>query len=82
MHIGLGDASGEMDVRKMTLSEITFIGTYTYTALDFRVAVNKIAKGEYGALDWVDERPLSDGSQAFRELIQGKVASPKIVLRP
>ncbi len=82
MHIGLGDASGEMDVRKMTLSEITFIGTYTYTALDFRVAVHKIAKGDYGALDWVDERPLADGSQAFRELVQGKVASPKIILRP
>ncbi len=82
MHIGLGDASGEMDVRKLTLSEITFIGTYTYTALDFRIAANKIAKGDLGCLDWIDERPLSDGSQAFRELIQGRVASPKIILRP
>ncbi len=82
MHIGLGDASGEMDVRRMTLAEITFIGSYTYTAVDFRVAVDKIAKGHCGSLDWVDERPLSDGSQAFRELIEGQVASPKIILRP
>ena len=82
MHIGLGDASGEMDIRKMTLSEITFIGTYTYTALDFRVAATKIAKGHLGSLDWVEERSLADGAEAFRELIQGQVAAPKIVLRP
>lgn len=82
MHIGLGDASGEMDVRKLTLSEITFIGTYTYTALDFRVAANKLASGDLGSLNWVDERPMSDGPQAFRALIQGQVAAPKIILRP
>lgn len=81
-HLGLGDASGDMDIRRMTLSEITFIGTYTYTALDFRVAAQKIGSGDLGALDWIDERPLSDGSQAFRELIRGQVASPKIILRP
>ncbi len=82
MHIGLSDASGEMDVRKLTLSEITFIGTYTYTALDFRVAANKLANGDLGLLDWVDERPMSDGPEAFRELIKGQVAAPKIILRP
>ena len=82
MHIGLGNASGEMDVRKMTLAEVTFIGTYTYTALDFRVAARKIQNGEIGSLDWVDERSLAEGSASFRELIQGQVASPKIVLRP
>ncbi len=82
MHIGLEDSSGEMDVRTMTLSEITFIGSYTYTALDFRVTVDKIVKGDFGPLDWTDERPLAAGSEAFRELIQGQVASPKIVLRP
>ena len=31
VHIGLMDSSGEMDVRAMTLREITFIGAYTYT---------------------------------------------------
>ncbi|MDE0309204.1 MAG: alcohol dehydrogenase catalytic domain-containing protein [Acidiferrobacterales bacterium] len=82
MHIGLGDTKGEMDVRKMTLAEVTFIGTYTYTALDFRVAARKIENGEIGSLDWVDERSLEEGSRSFQELIQGEVASPKIVLRP
>ncbi len=82
MHIGLGDARGEMDVRKMTLAEVTFIGTYTYTALDFRVAARKIQNDQIGSLDWVDERSLAEGSRSFQELIQGEVASPKIVLRP
>ncbi len=82
MHIGLGDASGELDIRRMTLAEITLIGTYTYTAMDFKVAADKIAKGDLGALDWIDERSLSDGPEAFRELIEGQVAAPKIILRP
>ena len=82
MHIGLGSAQGGMDVRTLTLFEITFIGTYTYTALDLKIAARKIHSGELGPLDWVDERSLSDGSQAFRELIDGQVCSPKIILRP
>ncbi|MEM6680465.1 MAG: alcohol dehydrogenase catalytic domain-containing protein, partial [Pseudomonadota bacterium] len=36
MHIGLGSSTGGLDIRRMTLQEITFIGTYTYTAEDFR----------------------------------------------
>ena len=82
MHIGLGSASGDMDVRKMTLAEVTFIGTYTYTELDFRVAARKIHDGALGSLNWVDERSLSDGSRSFQELVRGDVASPKIILRP
>ncbi len=82
MHLGLGDASGDMDVRKLTLSEVTFIGTYTYTALDFRVAARKIHEGDLGSLDWIDERSLSDGARSFSDLIEGEVASPKIILRP
>ena len=31
VHIGLQDAAGGVDVRAMTLREITFIGCYTYT---------------------------------------------------
>ncbi len=35
LHIGLGEATGGLDIRRMTLQEITFIGTYTYTAAGF-----------------------------------------------
>ncbi len=82
MHIGLGSASGGVDVRTLTLSEITFIGTYTYTALDIKAAAKKIYTGQIGPLDWIDLRPLSDGAGAFRDLIGGQVGAPKIILNP
>ncbi|MCK0096463.1 alcohol dehydrogenase catalytic domain-containing protein [Yoonia sp. F2084L] len=82
MHIGLGEATGGLDIRRMTLQEITFIGTYTYTAQDFRDTASAIFDGRLGALDWTEERPLSEGQQAFADIRAGIVAAPKIILRP
>jgi len=82
MHIGLGEAAGGLDIRRMTLQEITFIGTYTYTAQDFRDTAAAIFDGRLGALDWTEERPLSEGGQAFADIRAGRVAAPKIILRP
>jgi hypothetical protein len=36
MHIGLQDWASEIDMRKLTLAEITLLGTYTYTQADLR----------------------------------------------
>ncbi|MTI03268.1 alcohol dehydrogenase catalytic domain-containing protein [Roseibium sp. RKSG952] len=82
VHVGLGEDSGGLDVRRMTLQEITFIGTYTYTAQDFRDTAHAIFDGRLGPLDWPEHRPLSDGAAAFRDLRQGVVAAPKIILDP
>lgn len=82
MHIGLGSAAGGLDVRRMTLQEITFIGTYTYTARDFRDTAAAIFDGRLGALDWPETRPLSDGARAFADIRAGTVAAPKIILKP
>ena len=81
-HVGLGEDTGGLDVRRMTLQEITFIGTYTYTAQDFRDTAQAIFDGRLGPLDWTEHRPLSDGAAAFRDLRQGAVAAPKIILDP
>ncbi len=81
MHIGLLDSAGEMDVRKMTLSEITFIGTYTYSMVDLRAALDALHTGGLGDLDWIDRRALSDGAAAFHDLDAGR-AAPKIILKP
>lgn len=81
-HVGLGEDADGLDVRRMTLQEITFIGTYTYTAQDFRDTAQAIFDNRLGPLDWIEERALSDGAQAFRELRQGSVAAPKIILDP
>jgi threonine dehydrogenase-like Zn-dependent dehydrogenase len=82
VHIGLGEDSGGIDVRRLTLQEITFIGTYTYTMQDFHDTTAAIFDGRLGPLDWAEHRPLSEGSQAFLELRKGQVASPKIILDP
>ena len=82
VHIGLGEDTGGLDVRRMTLQEITFIGTYTYTAQDFRDTAQAMFDGRLGPLDWIEERPLSDGASAFADIRAGRVAAPKIVLKP
>jgi threonine dehydrogenase-like Zn-dependent dehydrogenase len=81
-HVGLGEDAGGLDVRRMTLQEITFIGTYTYTAQDFRDTAQAIYDGRLGPLDWFQTRPLAEGAAAFHDLRHGAVATPKIVLDP
>jgi len=81
-HIGLGQSTGGLDVRRITLQEITFFGTYTYTAEDFRQTAQAIFDGRLGPLDWTQARALADGQQAFDDIRAGTVASPKIILKP
>jgi L-iditol 2-dehydrogenase len=81
-HIGLGSAEGGLDIRRITLQEITFFGTYTYTVQDFKDTAHAIFEGRLGPLDWCEVRPLKDGARAFDEIGAGKVAAPKIILKP
>ena len=82
VHIGLGSAADGMDARRLTLQEIIFIGSYTYTPQDFVDTVAWMSSGKLGALDWFETRPLSDGAEAFADLLAGSVAAPKIILIP
>lgn len=82
VHVGLQDWASEIDMRKLTLSEITLIGTYTYTMADLRATVRAIATGVFGDLAWVEERPLENGAEAFADLHDGRTPAAKIVLRP
>jgi threonine dehydrogenase-like Zn-dependent dehydrogenase len=81
-HVGLQDNEPGLDTRRMTLEEITFLGNYTYSAVDLRAAIDALYRGALGPLDWVETRPLSDGAAAFRDIHEGKAAAPKIVLQP
>jgi L-iditol 2-dehydrogenase len=82
VHVGLLPGTEGLDVRKITLQEIVFTGTYCYTPRDFRETLNAMASGRLGPLDWFEERPLADGAKAFRDLDSGATAAAKIVLRP
>ncbi len=82
MHVGLQDWASEIDMRKLTLAEITLLGTYTYTTADLRATVAALHRGLFGDLAWVEERALAEGPQAFVDLDRGHSAAAKIVLRP
>lgn len=82
VHIGLGQAEGGLNIRRMTLQQITFIGTYTYTVADFQETAQAIFDGRLGALDWMEERPLDKGAAAFASLLAGEVSAPKVILKP
>ena len=82
VHIGLLPGSGGLDVRKLTLQEVTFIGSYCYTMVDFRATVAALASGRLGGLDWFEERPLQAGARAFADLDGGRTGAAKIILRP
>lgn len=81
-HIGLGSSDGGLDIRRITLQEITLIGTYTYTKQDFRDTCAAIFDGRLGVLDWIETRTLSEGAEAFKDIRNGQVSAPKIILKP
>jgi len=82
VHVGLGDWASEIDMRKLTLAEITLAGVYTYSTADLRAAAAALHEGAFGDLAWVEERPLSEGSRAFQDLDEGRTPAAKILLRP
>ena len=82
MHIGLQNSKGDCDFRKITLAEITIVGTYTYTQNDLQTSIELLHSGSLGDLSWVEERLLSNGAEAFSDLNSGKSAYSKIILHP
>lgn len=82
MHVGLQDWASEIDMRKLTLAEITLLGTYTYSTVDLQATVNLLARNAFGDLSWVEKRSLDNGPQAFSDLHAGKTAAAKVLLKP
>ena len=82
MHIGLQDWASEIDMRKLTLAEITLLGSYTYSMADLKATVAALDRGVFGDLSWVARRPLAEGAQAFQDLHLGRQPAAKVVLEP
>jgi alcohol dehydrogenase len=82
MHVGLQDWASEIDMRKLTLAEITLLGTYTYSTVDLQATVNLLSRKAFGDLLWVEKRSLDEGPKAFSDLHAGKTASAKVLLKP
>ena len=81
-HVGLQNSHEGLDIRRITLQEITLLGNYCYTQADMQAALDMLAGDRLGDLKWVQLRPLSEGAQAFSDLHHGRAAAAKIVLQP
>ena len=68
--------------RKMTLQEVTVIGTYCYTNKDFEQTLKILSNKDIGPLDWIEFRELKSGGDAFKQIHDGTCVAPKIILLP
>jgi threonine dehydrogenase-like Zn-dependent dehydrogenase len=82
VHVGLLPGVEGLDIRRITLQEIAFVGSYCYTPQDFERTVDALAGRRLGALDWFEERSLADGAGAFQAIDAGSTAAAKIILKP
>ena len=82
VHIGLTQPSGTFNFRKLTIQEITLIGTYCYTNNDFKNTLNLLTNKTLGSLEWIEYRELKKGAEAFNEIHNGTCVAPKIILIP
>ena len=82
VHIGLTEPSGTFNFKKLTIQEITLVGTYCYTNKDFQKTLKILTEKKLGDLGWIEYRDLKKGSEAFNEIHNGTCVAPKIILIP
>ncbi len=82
VHIGLTQPSGKFDFKKLTIQEVTLVGTYCYTNKDFQKTLDILTEKKLGDLGWIEYRDLKRGSEAFNEIHNGTCVAPKIILIP
>ena len=82
VHIGLTQPSGTFNFKKLTIQEITLVGTYCYTNTDFQKTLEILTEKKLGDLGWIEYRDLKKGPEAFNEIHNGTCVAPKIILIP
>ena len=82
VHIGLTQPSGTFNFKKLTIQEITLVGTYCYTNMDFQKTLEILTEKKLGDLGWIEYRDLKKGPEAFNEIHNGTCVAPKIILIP
>jgi len=82
IHVGLTQPAGNFNFRKLTIQEITVIGTYCYTDSDFKKSINTLTSKKLGSLKWIEYRELKEGAKAFAQIHNGTCVAPKIILIP
>ena len=73
---GLHDAESTLPINTMIRNEVTCIGSFAYSSLNFGTALQWLAEGRIGLEGGIIESPLEEGAQWFERLLgnQGKVS--------
>ncbi len=80
--IGLHEPTSALPVNDLVRREVACFGSFGYTPLDFRNALDALAQGRLRLEDaWTRVEPLSRGAACFEELLQGAPVA-KIWLSP
>lgn len=80
--VGLHEAESSLPINDLIRREIAAYGSFAYTPLDFKAALDGLASGRYGLqAEWTRIEPLSAGSVCFEELLHGSSVA-KIWLQP
>ena len=82
VNVGLAGGEVGLDVRRMTLQDISFIGSYTYTQADFELTAQAINQHALGSLNWIQAHPLEQGPELFQSINSGTMHAPKVLLYP
>ncbi len=80
--IGLHAEASPLATNYLIRQEVTITGSFTYTMDEFKQALDLLSGGIVRPnSDWLEERPLNAAPDAFDELVDGRAATSKIVLR-
>lgn len=79
--LGLGDAEGTFPMATVVRRAISVRGQFAYSRANFARAV-EILDDEDLDLSWLSDAPLSEGAQAFANLVERPDEFSKVVLAP
>ena len=79
--LGLGNAEATFPMAVLVRRAITLRGQFAYTRAEFARALEVLAEGDL-PLDWLSTAPLTDGADAFANLVDRPADFAKVVLAP
>ncbi len=80
--LGLHTAVSDLAVNAAIAKELRLQCSYAYTPTDFSAALALLQAGRIPYASWISERPLEDGQEAFKTLVERPNQATKIILRP
>ena len=80
--VGLHEAESSLPINDLIRREIICYGSFAYTPLDFKAALDGLADGRFALKpEWTRVEPLGAGKACFEELLHGSSVA-KIWLQP